>query len=197
MADLLDQAGTASPGGLPFGWHDVIVRESVYEPASTGSAMIKVLLEAVNGASQGGTQYDRLVLTPKAAKFFFQKVMALGIEREHLATIPDDFNDEASLHAAAETIAGWLEGRYASIEVGPQKKGEYKGSPEVVQYKPYGQGGPAAGAPPAAAPAPAPAPAAPPAAPPPAAPADTGSAGAPAPAPPPPAPQPPPAAPPF
>jgi hypothetical protein len=141
MKEILEEAAASGGGGggLPFGPHDCVIAESEYVEASTGSPMIKVRMDAVSGPAAGGSQYDRIVYSEKSKHHFFRKVMATGITAEDLGQLVVDDANPASIEQAVQVIAGWLEGRYVTIEVGPQSKGEYKGSPEVKKYSAYGQ----------------------------------------------------------
>ncbi len=114
---------------LPKGNYEVVVRDTLSKPSSTGKEMIKLELQVTSGPYANRVLFNYIVFStdnPKAMRMTLNRLAALGLTREFIAT------QKPSVGHIAELLVG----RKAIAQVGIQESGEYKGSNEVKGLKP-------------------------------------------------------------
>lgn len=132
---------------LPKGPYNVVVRDTLSKPSSTGKEMIKLELQVTDGPYANRILFNYIVFStgnPKAMRLTLNRLAAFGLTREFIATTKP----------SVAQIAELLVGRKAIAQVGIQQEGDYKGSNEVKGFKPLeGVEQPAVATPAAAKPA--------------------------------------------
>lgn len=103
--------------------------------ASTGSQMIKMNVEVLDGPRKGRTMFNNVVLSdnPFALKRFFQFLDAVGIPQDVLAQGP-----------SFEQVAAMCQGRVAigAVTVRDEKAGQYAGTNNIDAWKKLPPGSP-------------------------------------------------------
>ncbi len=120
----------------PFenGKYRMRVRDSGSRRASTGSPMVTITLEALDGPRAGKTHNTQIVMSldptkPMGRAMFFNQMAAFGLNRDFFVTLPSDVD------AAMAQIADAIRGRTVVVTMGIQQDGAYKGRNEVRGYE--------------------------------------------------------------
>jgi len=152
---------------LPPGSYTVKVSKAEAVRAQSGSPMIKITLEVIEGPHKGRLVWSNLVLkpgSPGSAKMFAVKVMAFGLSGEYLAAQKPSMADTAAMligkTAVAEVEIREYQGRQSNdVKTLRQPK---SGVPSAPSVGVPGPGVPTVGPPPVVPPTPAPSVPAPP-----------------------------------
>ena len=131
----LRKQGEDATRPLADGWYDVRVTKAEATEASTGSPMIKVQFQVIDGPQAGRMLFTNLVLSENAfaLSLFFKRMDALGLDGAFFDSLTGADSDPAQ---GLPIVANNLVGRLVSVELGTRV---YQGTErnEVNNYRKF------------------------------------------------------------